>query len=258
MKSASTRDWPNTIRFRKRSDFIAEEIKGWIVTHDMKPGDRLPQEKELMQIFGVSKGTTREALKALEVQGLVTIATGPTGGAALVEVPEEHAMQLLGHYFYFRPPTAKQIYEVRRILEPEAAAAAVGHLTDSHYGRLERLMADCGRRTQTAEERRQQRIAELEFHNVIADACPNQWLAFSCRFMNRLLSDLIVFRKIYLAPQQDFAHDNLRAHKALMKAFRRGEEAAVRSLMAEHMEEAAEHMINLNGVVERKFFLRRE
>jgi DNA-binding FadR family transcriptional regulator len=250
-------EWSTKIKFRKRSDLVAEEIKSWIATQDMKPGDRLPQEKELMQIFGVSNGTTREALKALEVQGLVAISTGPAGGAYLLEVPEQHAMQLLGNYFYFRPLNVRQIYDMRVILEPELAVSVVGLLTKDHFVRLEALIAECSHSAKTAEERRQQRISELEFHNVLAEACPNALLAYTCRFMNKLLSDLIVFRKIYLAPQQEFAHDNLCSHKALIAAYRKENAREVRALMKTHMLEAVAHMTNLNGEVERKLLLKR-
>ena len=248
--------WSTNVRFRKRSDQVAEEIKTWVVTHNMMPGDRLPQEKDLIRLFGVSKGTAREALKALEVQGLVDIVTGPGGGAAIAEVSEERTMELLGNYFYFRTPAVKEIYEVREILEPELAVLAVDHLTNDHFARLKDLIRKTTNAPTTSEERRDQRTAELEFHNVLAEACPNTWLAFACRFMNRLLAEFVVFRKIYMSPQKDFARSNLASHEELLEAFKRRDKTKVRRIMAQHMEEAAAHMSNLDGVVDRTFLLR--
>lgn len=244
------------LRFRKRSDQVAEQIKIWIVSHKMEPGNRLPQEKELCRLFGVSKGTMREALKALEVQGLVEIMTGPAGGAVIAAVSQEQTMDLLGNYLYFHTPTVEQIYDVRRILEPELAVAAVDHLTEDHFARLEALIRRTAVPTTTTEERREQRSAELEFHDVLAEACPNTWLAFICRFMNRFLAEFIVFRRIYMSPQKEFARSNLASHEELMVALRRRDKAAVRRIMAEHMKEAAAHMTNLDGVVDRSFLLR--
>ncbi len=222
----------------------------------MRPGDRLPQERDLIRLFGVSKGTAREALKALEVQGLVDIVTGPGGGAAIAEVSEERTMELLGNYFYFRTPTVKEIYDVRMILEPELAVSAVDHLNDDHFVRLDGLIRKTAIAPTTPEERRDQRTAELDFHNVLAEACPNAWLAFACRFMNRLLAEFVVFRKIYMSPQKDFARSNLSSHEELLEAFRRRDKTKVRRIMAQHMEEAAAHMSNLDGVVDRTFLLR--
>ena len=56
---------------------VSESIKEWIADQRKAPGDRLPQEPDLIKTFGVSKGTIREALKILETQGLVQTRTGP-------------------------------------------------------------------------------------------------------------------------------------------------------------------------------------
>ena len=73
------------IKQQKRGDLVAEEIKRLITEKDLKPGDRLPREVELQQLFLVSKSTIREALKSLEVQGLIKVTTGPSGGGMVVE-----------------------------------------------------------------------------------------------------------------------------------------------------------------------------
>ncbi|UUZ67039.1 GntR family transcriptional regulator [Polaromonas sp. P2-4] len=67
----------------KRSDQVVNGIKRWIVQTRQQVGNKLPQEKELIDQMGVSRGTVREALAALQVQGLVAISTGPNGGATL-------------------------------------------------------------------------------------------------------------------------------------------------------------------------------
>jgi GntR family transcriptional repressor for pyruvate dehydrogenase complex len=79
----------------KLSDQIAEDLRRWIAREGLKPGDRLPNEKTLMQHYGCAKGTLREALKALEVQGLVKMQTGPNGGAEIQPVSIDAAMQQL-------------------------------------------------------------------------------------------------------------------------------------------------------------------
>jgi GntR family transcriptional repressor for pyruvate dehydrogenase complex len=56
------------LRSPKRGDLMVEEIKRWVADQKLAPGDKLPKEHELQALFGVSKGTAREALKSLEVQ----------------------------------------------------------------------------------------------------------------------------------------------------------------------------------------------
>lgn len=238
-------------RSYKRSDLVAEEIKAWIVSRNLGPGDKLPPEKSLIEAFGASRGTIREALRALEVQGLVRLMTGPGGGGRIVEIPEEQAMRLLGGYFYFRTLTIPDIYQVRCTLEPQLAESVVGLLTEEHYERLEGLVKAASKSARTPDRRREQRGAELEFHNVLAEACPNSWLAFVCRFMNRMLQDLIVFKKLYLSPHMEFAEANICSHNDLIAAFRREDRKAVRRIMQTHMDQAAQFMASLAGSIDR-------
>lgn len=240
----------DTIVFRKRSDLLVEDIKRRIVTGEYRPGDRLPRERDLAEMFGVSKFTIRETLKSLEVQGLVKIVTGPNGGATLLEISEARAMQLLGSFLYFRPPTARDIYQVRCILEPELAESATDHIAPKQIDQLETLIAATQRQLTSEDSRRQQRNAELEFHNVIAEASPNSWLAFACRFMNNFLAELVVFRRMHLSPHQAFAADNCTFHQHLVDAFRARDKGRVRQLMSDHMRSAADYMIKLEGEID--------
>jgi GntR family transcriptional regulator, transcriptional repressor for pyruvate dehydrogenase complex len=72
---------------------VVDEIKRWIAERRLRPGDKLPKEAALQQLFGVSKGTAREALKSLEVQGAGHRQQGPAGGATISEVPLERTFQ---------------------------------------------------------------------------------------------------------------------------------------------------------------------
>src|ERR1700746_2078172 len=109
---------PN-FRAQKRGDMVVDEIKRGIAERRPTQGDTLPKEAALQELCGVSKGTAREALKSLEVQGLVTVSTGPAGGATISEVPLERTFQLVQNYLFFRDLNVAQIYAIRRLLEPE-------------------------------------------------------------------------------------------------------------------------------------------
>src|SRR5258706_14653274 len=65
---------------RKMAEVIAREIVADIIRRDLEPGTRLPGEVEMMGHFDVSRFTLREALRLLEVQGVVTVRRGPGGG----------------------------------------------------------------------------------------------------------------------------------------------------------------------------------
>src|SRR5260370_3426906 len=175
------------LRSPKRGDLVVEEIKRWIAERRLGPGDKLPKEDELQTLFGVSKGTALEALKSLEVQGLVTMSTGPAGGATIARVPLARAFQLLQNYLFFREMDVAQIYAVRRLLEPELAAGAVPHLTKQHFEALERSIATCSPPPASKAEALAQRQEDLHLHDVLARPTPNMLLRFMCQVINHLL-----------------------------------------------------------------------
>lgn len=231
----------------KRADQIVEEVKRWIVVNKKRPGDRLPPEKDLMDLFACSKGTIREALKSLEVQGLVSVRTGPRGGAVLASVAGDRAMQLLRNYFHFQHPTGANIYSLRKSLEPLLAASVCGRLTEAQISRLEAVVRQCEEPPRDFEDRRAQRIAELEFHNILAEACDDPLLSFFCRFINGLIRDLVIYRKVLLPEQVEFSRSNLEHHRALIVAYRAQDVAAVTDIMRRHMEDAERFNLELDG-----------
>lgn len=246
---------PPDLRRHKRGDLVVEEIKRWILDNDLRPGSKLPKEKQLRELFSVSKGTIREALKSLEVQGLVTISTGPAGGATLVEVPLNRSLQFLHNYFYFKEISPKDIYTARRILEPEMAASAVEHLTEQHFEAMERSVEACSERPHNQDERLRQRREDLHFHDIIADANPNPFIRFVCQLTNNMLSELVVFGNEVRRDNWEFGKSNLEAHKALLAAFKKRSANRVRRLMREHMETIERHVTKLNPELHKRLIL---
>lgn len=219
----------------KRADQIVEAVKRWVVVSNIQPGDRLPNEKALMELFDCAKGTVREALKSLEVQGLISIKTGPNGGAVLVQVPYPLASQMLRNYLHFQHPTGPDIYQLRSLVEPEIARLVVDKLSVADLAELERLTNLCAPAAESIEQRLEQRIAELDFHSLLAERCGNPLLGFIGRFLNDLLKDLVIFKKVQVPEQREFSQSNLHYHQALIAAFRIQDQEAVQGLMREHM-----------------------
>ncbi|HEY1091707.1 MAG TPA: FadR/GntR family transcriptional regulator [Burkholderiaceae bacterium] len=225
---------------KKLSDLIVEDVKRWIVAERKQPGDRLPNEKELIALFGYSKSTVREALKALEVRGLITIRTGPGGGAYLQQVSVEHASEPLRNFLHFHHLDGHHIYQLRKALEPELAVSVVGRLTPAQFEALEENVRLCDQTPTNEDELRLQREAELAFHTLLAESCPNPVLSFMCRFLNDLLRDLVVYKKAM--EHHHFGEENVNYHTRLLEAYRKEDAKAVRRLMAEHMGDAEVHM----------------
>lgn len=238
---------------RKRTDEIVDAIKRMIVEHGLGPGDRLPQERDLLAQFSASKGTVREALKSLEVQGLISVRTGPGGGAFIERMSEGRAMSLLSNFLFAKNLSIANIYEMRKVLEPQLAASATPHIDEAGLKRLEAIIRIYDHEPADQNERWTQRMAELDFHGVVAEYSDNPILAFTCRFLQRLLKDLTIAQDIYVQPEPVSRASGIQHQRDLIVAMRDRDAAAAAAILAEHMAEAEKHMLTLEAKLEDRF-----
>lgn len=250
--SHNTPATPEPLR-RKRTDEIVDAIKESIIRDNMLPGDRLPQEKDLAAHYAAGKGTVREALKSLEVQGLIRTRTGPGGGAFIESMTETRAMTLLSNYLFTRQLSIGNIYGLRQALEPLAAVSAIANIDEAGFDRLNQLIAVYDHPPADDEERWAQRMAELDFHGVVASYADNVLLAFLCHFLQRLLKDLAVCKDIYQRPEPVDRRLGIDFQRRLIAALRQKDAAQVGEIMRQHMAHAEQAMLALEATLEERF-----
>ncbi|MEX3844314.1 FadR/GntR family transcriptional regulator [Paraburkholderia sp. BR10882] len=243
-------------RTTKRGDQVAELIKSWITDGKLRPGMRLNKEAELQDIFNVSRGSIRDALKSLEVQGLVRLSTGPDGGATITRVPLVRAFQSLQNYLFFESVSLEDIYAVRRVLEPKLASGAVEHLTQADLDALERSVAVCEPFTASHERALDQRHEDIRFHDVLAAANPNAFLRSTCQIINQMLHSLVIVAgNVTHDDYQAFGRQTVAAHRAILEAARRRDAGSVERLMAAHMDEAEGQLRTVHAALRQKLVL---
>jgi len=240
--SPKVTDAPRALK-RSRPVQVADQIKRWVVERDLRKGDKLPNEAEMIAQFKVSKGTVREAMRILEAQGLIVTKTGPGGGSSVGEVSKDRAMSLLGNYFYFKDLSLSDIYQIRKLLEPEMVANLAGHLDDSTLAELREMAHQYPEPARSPEEEKQQHISSLAFHARLAEASDNDLLGFVIAFMARILADLTVYRRLYAAPNKELWERGRRHQIELVDALERGDGPGARAIMLSHMK-GAETMMN--------------
>ncbi|QOL80983.1 FadR/GntR family transcriptional regulator [Pseudooceanicola spongiae] len=238
---------------RSRPVQVADQIKDWVVEQGLRMGDRLPSEAELIARFAMSKGTIREAMRILEAQGLVKTRTGPGGGSFVHEVSGERARALLGNYFYFRDLTLKDIYQMRRLLEPELVASLAGTLTAEQLAELETVIASYDAPSVTVDEEREQHVASLRFHQLLAGFARNELLGFVIGFMAQILSDLTVYRHLYAPPNRELWQRGRAFQLELVEALRMGDADRARQVMADHMATAESLMEGQEALMLKRF-----
>jgi DNA-binding FadR family transcriptional regulator len=221
---------------------VAEAIKDWVVERGLQAGDRLPSEPEMIERFGMAKGTIREAMRILEAQGLIKTRTGPGGGSFVHEVSKERARALLGNYFYFKNLTVADIYQLRLVLEPELVASLAGKISDEALARLEANVATYAEPSRSLEEERDHHVWSLRFHAILAEECDNALLGFIVDFMVTILADLTVYRRLYAPRNLELWEKGIDYQTRLIEALRAGDGGAARAIMKAHMQTAQKLM----------------
>lgn len=154
------------------TDRAISAIKQMVIEGALKPGDRLPTEKELSETIGVSRNSLREAVKALSVIRVLDVRQGD--GTYVTALEPEQLLESLAFVLDLHQDSSYiEILEIRRLLEPIAVEQACLQLTDDDFERLEQTMEDLDASSGIEELV----AADIAFHHLINDRCPNDYLS---------------------------------------------------------------------------------
>ena len=232
---------------------VAEAIKNFVVSEALQPGDKLPNEAELIKRFSMAKGTIREAMRILEAQGLVKTRTGPGGGCFVHEVSENRTRALLSNYFYFKHLSITDIYQIRKKLEPELVSNLAGKLTIENIEELETIMEEYKTPPQNKEEDRTHHEASLRFHSKLAEYAKNHLLGFIIGFIAETLSEMTTNRRLFDYPNLQLWREGREFQLNLLKAIKSGDSKKASEIMTNHMSFAEKLMQQQEFKVERRF-----
>ncbi len=224
----------------KVSQNIVNQIRKAIFEGVLKSGDKLPSEKELIDNFGVSKSALREALRSLEVVGLLEIRKGSLGGAFVTEVKMEKAKEGFSNFFVSRNLSLKNLFDARLILESHIAENAASLITGDDLQRLEQILQE----THDALEKDLPlnfREKEIAFHMIIANATQNPLLIFLLDFVENLLLDA----KVILSPGREFSIRVLKAHERIYKALAARDANRARNAIVHDIKEVQKALLRI-------------
>jgi len=155
---------------------VPEQVAGKLLelvrTGNLKPGDRLPPERKLAQVLRVSRPSLREALRALQILGVLRVQHG--GGIYVSALEPGDFLAPLAKLMALDARNADTLHEARSVIEGEVAALAATRITDEE---LERLRAIMVLQKRLADDPISFRVSDAEFHQIIIGACRNPFLA---------------------------------------------------------------------------------
>ena len=209
------------------TDEAIQKIREMITSGDLGPGDRLPPEKELSERLGLSRNSLREAVKALEVIRVLDVRRGD--GTYVTSLEPRLLLEAMSFVVDLHTDrSVLEIFGVRRILEPAAAALAARQITPDTLSRLGDLI-DATEAVGGVEHLVQH---DLEFHQTIVEAAGNEYLS---RLVESMSSGTVRARIWRGITQQGATDRTISEHRGILDALRRGDARLAEALMLTHI-----------------------
>ncbi|MFQ5852419.1 MAG: FadR/GntR family transcriptional regulator [Candidatus Binatia bacterium] len=236
---------------------IYEEVVSQI--HDLiregrfKAGDQLPSERELAGTFKVSRTSVREALRALETEGLIVTRTGT--GTFVADLPTESLVAALARLLIEAKDALADVFEMRKLIEPQIASLAAERATEEEIERMRKILEkqkELVRKDVAAVQ------ADAEFHFSIGRATQNQALQ---KLVSRLM-DLLSHSREESLQSPGRGEASLASHYRILSAIENRDQDGAREAMLRHIEQVEMNVLSAKeeaqvSYVKADFYVRR-
>jgi DNA-binding FadR family transcriptional regulator len=215
---------------------VADQLRAQILSGELPPGSRLPNETELSALFGVSRSTIREGLRVLSSQDLVTTSRG-VGGGTFVSRPELHDVAAyleasLGLLSTGDAVSVGELLEFRRILEVPATGLAAQRRSEDDLVLLREVLA----LEPDLEPTKWSYETHRAFHQTLLDTCGNPLVEMTARPIFNTLRTRFLRRS---APA-GFAAQVHEDHVQIFRAVEAGDSGAAQDAMESHLHALAQ------------------
>jgi DNA-binding FadR family transcriptional regulator len=205
---------------------IRDYIKQYILDHNLKPGDSLPPEGQLVEDLGVGRSSVREAVKSLQSVGIVDVRRGD--GLYVRELNFDPMLEAFIFGMKFDPNTLAELLQIRIWIEVSVIGDAVEHLTDKDVAKLEAVLQAWEARVHKGEE-----YSDLDetFHQIIYGVLKNQTL------MNLFSAFWTAFTNLDNEITQDADPESvLQHHRSILATIKARDPERTRKQLSQHFD----------------------
>jgi GntR family transcriptional repressor for pyruvate dehydrogenase complex len=219
-------------RVRKAYEQVNDQLRELIVSGELAPGERLPNETALAREFGVSRATVREALRVLSAQNLIRTTKGSGGGSYVTLPTVDHISEFLRANLNLlsesQDVTLEELLEARELVEVPAARLAARRRDGDDLDSLRESIPDrpLGMTTQ------EQFVYNKAFHTVVVEACGNTLLYIAAQPLFSLLQTHLARSTL----GRTFHRSINEHHRRILAAIDAGDSAAAADEMQRHLE----------------------
>ena len=222
------------VRKHKVYEAVAEQIER-LILEKLKPGDKLPSERELAEMLQVSRSSIRDAIRGLELKGLVEPRQG--AGTIVRERSAESSVSPFANALKRRQEMVSELLDFRKMLEPPLAARAAAHASSDEISEMEEIL-----------QRQEEKLSHLdpaidedaEFHYSIALASGNSVVLKVLDILMDLLRE--TRERSLQAPGRQ--KKSLAGHRRILTAIKHRDAEGAKSAMRRHIEDVEEIVLN--------------
>jgi GntR family transcriptional repressor for pyruvate dehydrogenase complex len=219
-----------SVRRAKVYEEVARQIER-LILKKLQPGDKLPSERELAETLGVSRSSIRDAIRSLELMGLVAPRQG--AGTIVLEISTDSLVNPLAKTLKRKEELIGELLDFRKMLEPPLAARAAMHASTDEISEMEEILE----RQQRKMRARENTVAEdSEFHYTIALASGNS-VVF--KVLDTLM-DLLRDTRERSLQVEGRAQKSLAGHRKILAAIKRHDAEEAKAAMRRHIEDVEE------------------
>ena len=223
------------IRKTRIYEEVVSQVHEMVREGQLKAGDQLPSERELSDTFKVSRTSVREALRALEAQGLVVSRTG--AGTFVADLPIESLIAPLAAMLIEEKDALADVFEMRKLIEPHIASLAAERATKADIERMKKILdkqKEAVTRGETGVD------ADAELHFAIGRATQNQAL-------EKLvwgLMDILSHSREESLQTKDRRKASTESHRKILSAIEEHNAAKAREAMLRHIERVEDNVLS--------------
>ena len=225
------------VRRNRVYEEVAKQIER-LILKKLQPGDKLPSERELADLLRVSRGSIRDAIRGLELLGLVEPRQG--AGTIVREISADSVVNPFANALKRRRELVSELLDFRKMLEPPLAARAATHASSEEVAEMEEIL----RRQEEKQRQGDAAVAEdAEFHYSVALASDNSVVLK----VIDILMDLLRDTRARSLQVQGRPQKSLAGHRRILAAIKRHDGDAAKAAMRRHLEDVEEIVLKKFG-----------
>lgn len=214
------------------SNVVVDQIKEAVFQKKLKPGDKLPSERQLMDQFKTSRVTIREALRTLEQFGILEIRRGMEGGAFIRDPNTKFINNFLQDMFSMGKIKISNFTEARMAIEPFSVKLATERITEDSLRKVRQNIQEA-RECLNKKNKNDARLLDLEFHRLIAQASQNPVIFFMIDSIMDIMENNISSIPLSVKPVER----TNQYHEEIYGALRDRDVRRAQDLMLKHIQE---------------------